>query len=134
MRTDYFEANHLEADETVLTRIDYLASDPFAVRMLFHNGEEPVEWIFARALLVAGMVMPVWVGEGDVATCLADDDHVAVRLQTPSGRATFLLPLSTVCRFVRETLLHKLIGSEMPNDDSELLSVEKVLGLAEGQK
>src|SRR5206468_10192152 len=34
----------------------YSGSDPYAVRMAFHVGtDEPVEWIFARDLLAAGI-------------------------------------------------------------------------------
>ena len=34
----------------------YSGTDPYAVRMAFHVGtDEPVEWIFARDLLAAGI-------------------------------------------------------------------------------
>ena len=43
----------------------YSGSDPYAVRMAFHVGtDEPVEWIFARDLLAAGVESRQ--GEGDV--------------------------------------------------------------------
>src|SRR5256884_9276406 len=43
----------------------YSGSDPYAVRMAFHVGtDEPVEWIFARDLLAAGIVSRQ--GEGAV--------------------------------------------------------------------
>src|ERR1700750_771168 len=43
----------------------YSGTDPYAVRMAFHVGpEEPVEWIFARDLLAAGVESRQ--GEGDV--------------------------------------------------------------------
>ena len=43
----------------------YSGSDPYAVRMAFHVGtDEPVEWIFARDLLAAGIESRQ--GEGDV--------------------------------------------------------------------
>jgi len=43
----------------------YSGSDPYAVRMAFHVGtDEPVEWIFARDLLAAGIESRH--GEGDV--------------------------------------------------------------------
>src|SRR5579875_3034848 len=43
----------------------YNDSDPYAVRMAFHVGtDEPVEWIFARDLLAAGIESRH--GEGDV--------------------------------------------------------------------
>src|SRR5256714_7570896 len=43
----------------------YSGSDPYAVRMAFQVGtDEPVEWIFARDLLAAGIESRQ--GEGDV--------------------------------------------------------------------
>jgi hypothetical protein len=43
----------------------YSGRDPYAVRMAFHVGtDEPVEWIFARDLLAAGITSRQ--GEGDV--------------------------------------------------------------------
>src|SRR4029077_11596141 len=46
----------------------YSGSDPYAVRMAFHVGtDEPVEWIFARDLLAAGIESRE--GEGDVLVC-----------------------------------------------------------------
>ena len=42
-----------EHDGVPLTAsLHYRAEDPYAIRMAFHVGmDEPVEWIFARALL-----------------------------------------------------------------------------------
>src|SRR6202012_2003875 len=43
----------------------YSGRDPYAVRMAFHVGtDEPVEWIFARELLAAGI--EARQGQGDV--------------------------------------------------------------------
>src|SRR6266496_1664587 len=56
----------------------YSGTDPYAVRMAFHVGtDEPVEWIFARDLLAAGIESRQ--GEGDVqvwpssASCAESD-------------------------------------------------------------
>src|SRR5260370_2894637 len=36
----------------LVASLDYCADDPYAIKMAFHVGtDEPVEWIFARALL-----------------------------------------------------------------------------------
>src|ERR1035437_9245090 len=57
----------------------YSGSDPYAVRMAFPVGtDEPVEWIFARDLLAAGIESRH--GEGDVlvwpspVSCAANND------------------------------------------------------------
>src|ERR1700757_2282989 len=87
----------------------YSGSDPYAVRMAFHVGtDEPVEWIFARDLLAAGIESRQ--GEGDVqvwpspASCVDDDDSAAmgqpemgekvlnIELSSPFGQAHFEAP------------------------------------------
>ncbi len=51
----------------------YSADDPYAIRMAFHVGaDEPVEWIFARELLSAGLRGPA--GEGDVQVWPSEQD------------------------------------------------------------
>src|SRR5215469_12530291 len=47
----------------LVASLDYCADDPYAIKMAFHVGtDEPVEWIFARELLAAGLEGPA--GEG----------------------------------------------------------------------
>src|SRR5271155_2184321 len=69
----------------------YSGDDPYAVRMAFHVGtDEPVEWIFARDLLAAGMTETS--GEGDVRVWPSDDDGQPVLnivLSSPFGQAHF---------------------------------------------
>ncbi|WP_406301569.1 SsgA family sporulation/cell division regulator [Streptomyces sp. NBC_00885] len=57
----------LEAGRTlpVPTRLVYRTDDPYAVHVVFHTDtDEPVEWCFARDLLIEGIFHPT--GEGDV--------------------------------------------------------------------
>jgi hypothetical protein len=84
----------------------YSGSDPYAVRMAFHVGtDEPVEWIFARDLLAAGIESRQ--GEGDVqvwpspVSCAETDDLdligsaetegkiLNIELSSPFGQAHF---------------------------------------------
>src|SRR5216683_6375399 len=77
----------------------YSGSDPYAIRMAFHVGmDEPVEWIFARDLLAAGLKSRE--GAGDVrvwpsAAADADDelgvegDVLNIELSSPFGQAHF---------------------------------------------
>ena len=69
----------------------YSGSDPYAVRMAFHVGtDEPVEWIFARDLLAAGIESRQ--GEGDVQvwpspmSCADDDDLDMIGRRRPGRR------------------------------------------------
>ena len=79
----------------------YSAGDPYAVRMVFHAGtDEPVEWIFARDLLAAGLGKPS--GLGDVrawpSPSGAGDGEAVLNivLSSPFGRAHFETRLTAV--------------------------------------
>src|ERR1700758_2155058 len=69
----------------------YSGSDPYAVRMAFHVGtDEPVEWIFARDLLAAGIESRQ--GNGDVQggpspiSCAEADDLDGLGAAEPGGK------------------------------------------------
>src|ERR1700693_1846704 len=75
----------------------YSGRDPYAVRMAFHVGtDEPVEWIFARELLAAGL--KAQAGEGDVKVWPEGQggaDILNIALSSPFGEAHFEAPLSS---------------------------------------
>ena len=98
----------------------YSGVDPYAVRMAFHVGtDEPVEWIFARDLLAAGIESRQ--GEGDVQvwpslmSCADDDDLdmtgplgaggkvLNIELSSPFGRAHFEAPAEAMSAFLQRT-------------------------------
>ena len=98
----------------------YSGDDPYAVRMAFHVGtDEPVEWIFARDLLAAGIESPQ--GEGDVQvwpslmSCADDDDLdmpgpqesggkiLNIELSSPFGQAHFEAPAQAMSAFLQRT-------------------------------
>jgi hypothetical protein len=72
------------------------ADDPYAIRMAFHVGlDEPVEWIFARDLLAAGLKGAA--GEGDVRVWPGyPEDHevLNIALSSPFGQAHFEAPMA----------------------------------------
>ena len=101
----------------------YSGSDPYAVRMAFHVGtDEPVEWIFARDLLAAGIESRQ--GEGDVhvwpspvsAAETGDLDLIGaaepqetrgkvlnIELSSPFGQAHFEAPAEAMSAFLQRT-------------------------------
>lgn len=110
----------------VMTDLAYDASDPYAVTVAFHTGNnDVVEWVFARQLLTDGVTRPA--GDGDVqawpshssgrpVTCLA--------LSSPSGRALFEAPLSDLVEFLTRTYAVVPTGSE-----SDYVDVDAELAL-----
>jgi hypothetical protein len=83
----------------------YNAADPYAIRMAFHVGtDEPVEWIFARDLLAAGLDRPA--GEGDVQVWPGDEtgqEAVNIALSSPFGEARFEAPRDAAAAFLQRT-------------------------------
>lgn len=108
----------------LVASLDYCADDPYAVKMAFHVGtDEPVEWIFARELLAAGLEAPA--GEGDVQVWPQDGDAsdiLNIALSSPFGEAHFQAPKSATAEFLRSTYQIIPEGSETDflNVDSEL--------------
>jgi Streptomyces sporulation and cell division protein, SsgA len=114
----------------------YNGSDPYAVRMAFHVGtDEPVEWIFARDLLAAGIESRQ--GEGDVhvwpspgsCTETSDLDLTAspepgekvlnIELSSPFGQAHFEAPAQAMSAFLRRTYQIVPVGQESSYIDIE---------------
>jgi hypothetical protein len=87
----------------------YSGGDPYAVRMAFHVGtDEPVEWIFARDLLAAGIESRQ--GEGDVqvwpsaTSCAGTDEQILnIELSSPFGQAHFEAPARAMSAFLQRT-------------------------------
>jgi Streptomyces sporulation and cell division protein, SsgA len=102
----------------------YSAQDPYAIRMAFHVGaDEPVEWIFARDLLAAGLEGPT--GQGDVQIWPADEDGCEVfniALCSPFGQAHFEAPITATADFLKRTFEVISAGQEgeFVNLDGEL--------------
>jgi Streptomyces sporulation and cell division protein, SsgA len=114
----------------------YSGDDPYAVRMAFHVGtDEPVEWIFARDLLAAGIESRQ--GEGDVQVwpslmSCADDDDLAmtgpqgaggkilnIELSSPFGQAHFEAPAQAMSAFLQRTYQIVPAGQERRYIDIE---------------
>ena len=114
----------------------YSGSDPYAVRMAFHVGtDEPVEWIFARDLLAAGI--DGRHGEGDVkvwpsAQSCAESDGLEVigdastegtvlniELSSPFGQAHFEAPAQAMAAFLHRTYQIVPAGQESGYIDIE---------------
>ena len=114
----------------------YSGRDPYAVRMAFHVGtDEPVEWIFARDLLAAGIKSRQ--GEGDVQvwpsaqSCEADsldaigpadtEDNAVlnIELSSPFGRAHFEAPTRAMAAFLDRTYQVVPAGQESDFIDIE---------------
>src|ERR1700726_1967960 len=82
----------------------YSGDDPYAIRIAFHVGlDEPVEWIFARDLLAAGVHgreghgdVTVWPSEGASGTGRV----LNIELSSPFGQAHFETAVDEIADFL----------------------------------
>ncbi|MBB0247131.1 SsgA family sporulation/cell division regulator [Streptomyces alkaliphilus] len=115
----------------VPTRLRYRSEDPYAVHVTFHtNSPVPVDWTFARELLMEGVVRAT--GRGDVRVRPADVDGrpvISLELTSPDGDALLQAPAEPLSAWLEHTLRAVPAGAEM-----ERLGLEEGLTalLAEG--
>jgi sporulation and cell division protein SsgA len=92
----------------------YRTDDPYAVHIAFHiNSEQPVNWTFARELLVEGVFRPC--GQADVRVWPAKTDGrsvVVMALASPDGEALLEAPAAQVSAWLERTLRVVPPGSE----------------------
>ncbi|MFF9015236.1 SsgA family sporulation/cell division regulator [Streptomyces sp. NPDC014870] len=110
----------------VPARLVYRTDDPYAVHITFHIGSEyPVNWTFARELLVEGVFRPC--GHGDVRiwpTKVDGRNVVLMALSSPDGDALLEAPSAQVSAWLERTL-----RAVPPGTESEQLGIDE--GLAD---
>jgi hypothetical protein len=116
-----------EADVVLAATLRYDRDDPYAVHLSFPTspGRDPIEWVFARALVSAGLSVPA--GDGDVRIRPSAEDlsgPVHVELCSPSGRALFAVRRPVLADFV--TRCHTLVP---PGAESAYLDLDAELDL-----
>ncbi|MEV8310765.1 SsgA family sporulation/cell division regulator [Streptomyces flavidovirens] len=98
----------------VPARLVYRTDEPYAVHIIFHIGSDsPVNWTFARELLVEGVFRPC--GTGDVRIWPARTDSrsvVCVGLTSPDGDALLEAPSPAVSAWLERTLRAVPPGTE----------------------
>jgi hypothetical protein len=103
-----------ERSVPVPARLSYRTDDPYAVHVTFHiNSEHPVDWTFARELLVEGVFRPC--GQGDVRvlpTKAEGRSVVLMALSSPDGDALLEAPSAQVSAWLERTLRVVAPGTE----------------------
>ena len=107
----------------VRARLRYTTHDPYAVAMGFAIDEcTPVEWVFARDLLIAGISRPSGVGDVHVFPA---GDKIVIDLASPDGTARLVADPAALTRFVSKMLSAVPVGTEdrYSNFDDELAAL-----------
>lgn len=109
----------------LVASLSYSKEDPYAIRIAFHVGlDEPVEWIFARDLLAAGIEgedglgdVKVWPSAGSLGGL--PGTVLNIELSSPFGQAHFEAPVKEVSDFLRRTYQIVPAGEESVHVDVE---------------
>ncbi|MYQ47099.1 SsgA family sporulation/cell division regulator [Streptomyces sp. SID4985] len=108
----------------VPARLSYRSDDPYAIHVTFHiNSEFPVNWTFARELLVEGVFRPC--GNGDVRvwpTKVNGRSVVLMALSSPDGDALLEAPTPPVSAWLERTL--RVVP---PGAEAEQLGIDAAL-------
>ncbi|MFF7752501.1 SsgA family sporulation/cell division regulator [Streptomyces sp. NPDC007971] len=103
-----------ERSVPVPARLTYRCDDPYAIHIGFHiNSEHPVNWTFARELLVEGVFRPCGQGDVRVWPTKADGRSVVLMgLSSPDGDALLEAPAAQVSAWLERTLRAVAPGTE----------------------
>lgn len=123
---DMFALLHQSA-APVVTRWTYCADDPFAVTLaIYTRGNQCVDWVLARDLLVAGLTGPAGLGDVRVRPArMAEWNVVLIEIRSPDGRAMLEVDRDLLQQFVDATVEAIPLGSESTVIDMDA-EIEKI--------
>jgi len=106
----------------VHTRWTYRADEPYAITVAFATDPGRwVEWIFARDLLIDGLIAPAGEGDLTVRPDEDDEDTLLLEIHSPTGTATFTLDRDATEDFLGHTLDLVAAGTEDTHFDIDRL-------------
>jgi hypothetical protein len=114
----------LPDDGTVLFPGDlcYRSADPYAVRLTFHVDDYMMDWVFARTLLIGGLLEPVGVGDVEISPSRHDGvDTVQITLKPHHVYAVLEAPARMIAAFLKRTCQAVPLGTEHRHLDLDRL-------------
>ena len=114
-----------EQDHDLSAEFRFDAADPWAVTMVLSTVAGPVDWTFARELLVEGQYEPTGDGDVHVWPCLSPNGEavVIVELDSPSGETLLQFPTRAIQDFVYAALETVPLGAEEVDVDEWLTRI-----------
>lgn len=99
----------------------YDSRDPYALRVSFHvDIGTTIDWLFARDLLCAGLVVPAGGGDVRIQPTRGKPDQLRFELFSPCGRAVLVAGAKTVRDFLWRTFEAVPGGTEYSTFDVDL--------------
>lgn len=97
----------------VVGHLRYCLDDPYAVSAVFRVGtSDGVEWLFARDLLVEGLIGPAGDGDIRITQDEADGDSIIIELRGPDRCAVLAVPAGSLAEFLTATYAVVGVGEE----------------------
>jgi Streptomyces sporulation and cell division protein, SsgA len=114
-----------EQDHALVAEFVYDPADACAVTMVLQTPSGPVNWTFARELLMEGQYEPTGDGDVHVWPCLSacGEAVVIVELDSPAGETLLQFPTRAVQDFVYSSLETVPLGSEQVDVDAWIESL-----------
>ena len=111
-----------EQDHDLSAEFSYNPADPWAVTMTLSTIAGPVDWTFARDLLVEGQYEPTGDGDVHVWPCLSPcgEAVVIVELDSPAGETLLQFPTRAIQDFVYASIEAVPVGTENSDIDEWL--------------
>ena len=113
-----------EEDHALSAEFRFDASDPWAVTMVLSTVSGPVDWTFARDLLIEGQYEPTGDGDVHVWPCLDSTGRavVIIELCSPDGEALVQVRTSDLHAFV-----DRMDAAVTPGTESLLIDVDSAI-------
>jgi hypothetical protein len=97
----------------VTGELGYCRDDPYAVTATFRVGTgDGVQWLFARDLLIEGVIGPVGDGDFRIAPDESDAETVIIELRGPDKCAVLAVDAVSVAEFLTATYAVVGVGEE----------------------
>jgi hypothetical protein len=91
----------------------YKSTDPYAVRITLHVDNYTMDWVFARTLLIGGLLEPVGVGDVQISpSCHDGVDTVQITLIPHHVHAVLEAPARVIAAFLKRTCQAVPLGTE----------------------
>jgi hypothetical protein len=97
----------------VTGELGYSRDDPYAVTATFRVGtDDGVQWLFARDLLIEGLIGRVGDGDFRIGPDESDADTVIIELRGPDRSAVLAVPTVALAEFLVATYAVVGVGDE----------------------
>ncbi|WP_416978068.1 SsgA family sporulation/cell division regulator [Streptomyces sp. T028] len=105
----------------------YKSTDPYAVRISLRVDDDTMDWVFARTLLIGGLLEPVGAGDVEISPSRRDGvNTVQITLKARHAYAVLEAPARMIAAFLKRTCQAVPLGTEHRHLDLDHLTRQLV--------